>query len=73
MFKIFYIPHVTLKSTYLLQYSLFILYQFKTIFLQVKERPDVGVYVKDLHQFSVKNAQDMDKIMTVSRKIKISE
>ena len=43
------------------------------MFLQVKERPDVGVYVKDLHQFSVKNAQDMDKIMTVSRKIKISE
>lgn len=32
---------------------------------QVKERPDVGVYVKDLHQFSVKSAEDMDKIMTV--------
>ncbi|XP_063683423.1 kinesin-like protein KIF3A [Bolinopsis microptera] len=36
--------------------------------LEVKERPDVGVYVKDLHQFSVKNAQDMDKIMTVGNK-----
>ena len=31
----------------------------------MKERPDVGVYVRDLHQFSVKNAEDMDKIMTV--------
>ncbi|KAL5269991.1 hypothetical protein ACHWQZ_G003463 [Mnemiopsis leidyi] len=36
--------------------------------LEVKERPDVGVYVKDLHQFSVKSAEDMDKIMTVGNK-----
>lgn len=32
--------------------------------LQVKERPDVGVYVKDLSAFVVRNADDMDKIMS---------
>ena len=31
--------------------------------LQVKERPDVGVYVKDLSTFVVKNPEQMDKIM----------
>ena len=31
--------------------------------LQIKERPEVGVYVKDLSAFVVKNADDMDKIM----------
>ena len=32
--------------------------------LEVKERPDVGVYVKDLSTTVVKNADDMDAIMT---------
>ncbi|ESN92261.1 hypothetical protein HELRODRAFT_103862 [Helobdella robusta] len=36
--------------------------------LEVKERPDVGVYVKDLSAFVVNNADDMDKIMTVGNK-----
>lgn len=36
--------------------------------LQVKERPDVGVYVKDLSAFSVNNADDMDRIMTIGNK-----
>ena len=31
---------------------------------QIKEKPDVGVYVKDLSTVVVKNADDMDKIMT---------
>eukprot|EP00039_Didymoeca_costata_P008337 m.110559 g.110559 ORF g.110559 m.110559 type:complete len:711 (-) comp14043_c0_seq3:1689-3821(-) len=40
--------------------------------LQVKESPDSGVYVKDLTTFVVRNADDMDKIMTkgnVNRKV----
>jgi len=36
--------------------------------LEVKERPDVGVYVKDLSAFVVNNADDMDKIMTMGNK-----
>lgn len=36
--------------------------------LQVKERPDVGVYVKDLSAFVVNNADDMDRIMTLGNK-----
>ena len=38
------------------------------VFLQVKERPDVGVYVKDLSAFVVNNADDMDRIMTLGNK-----
>lgn len=37
-------------------------------YLQVKERPDVGVYVKDLSAFAVNNADDMDRIMTLGNK-----
>ena len=37
-------------------------------FEQVKERPDVGVYVKDLSAFVVNNADDMDRIMTLGNK-----
>ena len=33
--------------------------------LDVKERPDVGVYVKDLSAYVVNNAEDMDKTMTM--------
>ena len=36
--------------------------------LQIRERPDVGVYVKDLSSFVVKNADEMDKLMTVGYK-----
>jgi len=36
--------------------------------LDVKERPDVGVYVKDLSHFVANNADDMDRIMTVGNK-----
>ncbi|XP_071502958.1 kinesin-II 85 kDa subunit-like [Diadema antillarum] len=36
--------------------------------LEVKERPDVGVYVKDLSAFVVNNADDMDRIMTLGNK-----
>ncbi|ELU08954.1 hypothetical protein CAPTEDRAFT_178367 [Capitella teleta] len=35
---------------------------------EVKERPDVGVYVKDLSTFVVNNADDMDHIMTLGNK-----
>lgn len=43
---------------------------YKALFfaLQVKERPDVGVYVKDLSAFVVNNADDMDRIMTLGNK-----
>ena len=34
----------------------------------MKERPDVGVYVKDLSAFVVNNADDMDRIMTLGNK-----
>ncbi|XP_061858383.1 kinesin-like protein KIF3A isoform X2 [Colius striatus] len=36
--------------------------------LEVKERPDVGVYIKDLSAYVVNNADDMDRIMTVGHK-----
>jgi len=39
---------------------------------QVKERPDVGVYVKDLSTFVVNNADDMDRIMTLGNKNSLS-
>ena len=35
--------------------------------LEVKERPDIGVYVKDLSTFAVNNADDMDRIMTLGK------
>lgn len=33
--------------------------------LEVRERADIGVYVKDLSSFVVKNADEMDKLMTI--------
>uniref|UniRef100_A0AAY4EBQ4 Kinesin-like protein n=1 Tax=Denticeps clupeoides TaxID=299321 RepID=A0AAY4EBQ4_9TELE len=36
--------------------------------LEVKERPDVGVYIKDLSGYVVNNADDMDRIMTLGHK-----
>ncbi|WAR00300.1 KIF3A-like protein [Mya arenaria] len=36
--------------------------------VRVKERPDIGVYVKDLSAFVVNNADDMDRIMTLGNK-----
>ncbi|XP_065186988.1 kinesin-like protein KIF3A [Sycon ciliatum] len=33
--------------------------------LEVKQRPDIGVYVKDLTSVAAKNADDMDRVMTV--------
>ncbi|XP_046354192.1 kinesin-like protein KIF3A isoform X1 [Haliotis rufescens] len=39
--------------------------------LEVKERPDVGVYVKDLSAFVVSNADDMDRIMTLGNKNRV--
>ncbi|CAG5134639.1 unnamed protein product, partial [Candidula unifasciata] len=36
--------------------------------LEVKERPDVGVYVRDLSAFVVNNADDMDRIMILGNK-----
>ncbi|XP_044310476.1 kinesin-like protein KIF3A isoform X2 [Varanus komodoensis] len=36
--------------------------------LEVKERPDVGVYIKDLSAYVVNNADDMDRIMTLGHK-----
>lgn len=39
-----------------------------TFKIQVKERPDVGVYIKDLSGYVVNNADDMDRIMTLGHK-----
>ncbi|KAL1138706.1 hypothetical protein AAG570_008768, partial [Ranatra chinensis] len=39
--------------------------------LEVKERPDVGVFIKDLSTYIVNNADDMDKIMTMGNKNRI--
>jgi len=36
--------------------------------LEVKERPDIGVYVKDLSSYVVNNADDMECIMELGRK-----
>ena len=36
--------------------------------LEVRERADVGVYVKDLSSFVVKNADEMDKLMSIGNK-----
>ena len=41
----------------------------QSVRLEVKERPDVGVYVKELSVFMVNNADDMDKLMTVGNSI----
>lgn len=36
--------------------------------LEVKERPDIGVYVKDLSVYIANNADDMEKIMSLGNK-----
>ncbi|XP_063233864.1 kinesin-like protein KIF3A [Bacillus rossius redtenbacheri] len=36
--------------------------------LEVKERPDIGVYIKDLSGYVVNNADDMERIMTLGNK-----
>ena len=40
----------------------------QSVRLEVKERPDIGVYVKELSVFMVNNADDMDKLMTVGNR-----
>ncbi|XP_071552253.1 kinesin-like protein KIF3A isoform X3 [Panulirus ornatus] len=45
-----------------------LLRQDQSVRLEVKERPDVGVYVKDLLTHVVHNADEMDKIMTLGNK-----
>ncbi|KAL7638809.1 UNVERIFIED_CONTAM: hypothetical protein RMT77_010343 [Armadillidium vulgare] len=42
--------------------------QDQSVRLEVKERPDVGVYVKDLITHVVHNADEMDKIMNLGNK-----
>lgn len=36
--------------------------------LEIRERVDIGVYVKDLSSFVVKNADEMDKLMSIGNK-----
>lgn len=36
--------------------------------LDIRERADIGVYVKDLSSFVVKNADEMDKLMSVGNR-----
>lgn len=43
----------------------------QTIRLEVKERPDIGVYVKNLTGAVVKNADDLDRIMTLGSKNRV--
>ncbi|XP_011503890.1 PREDICTED: kinesin-II 85 kDa subunit isoform X2 [Ceratosolen solmsi marchali] len=40
--------------------------------LEVKERPDIGVYVKDLSGYVVNNADDLDRIMTIGNKNRVT-
>ena len=44
------------------------MYNFFFFFCQVKERPDIGVYVKDLSSYVVNNADDMDRTMTTGNR-----
>ncbi|CAG0888246.1 unnamed protein product, partial [Cyprideis torosa] len=39
--------------------------------LEVRERSDIGVYVKDLSAYVVNNADDMDRIMTIGNKNRV--
>ncbi|KAG8155926.1 hypothetical protein JTE90_002834 [Oedothorax gibbosus] len=43
----------------------------QTASLEVKERPDIGVYVKNLTGVVVKNADDLDRIMTLGSKNRV--
>ena len=43
----------------------------QTARLEVKERPDIGVYVKDLNTFAVNNADDMDRLMEKGNKNRV--
>ncbi len=56
LYRIVYL--ILIKSSYYV-----IWYTYIPTLLQVKEKADVGVYVKDLTTVVVKNADDMDKIM----------
>lgn len=40
----------------------------QNVHLEIKERPDVGVYVKDLSTYVVNNAEDMERIMSMGNK-----
>lgn len=40
--------------------------------LEVKERADIGVYVKDLSGYVVHNADDLDNIMKLGNKKRMS-
>lgn len=42
-----------------------------SIKLEVKERPDVGVFIKNLTTYVVNNADDMDRIMTIGNKNRV--
>ena len=48
--------------------SLIMINMYTVNVLQVKERPDVGVYVKDLSSYVMNNADDMDRTMTLGNK-----
>ncbi|XP_035732966.1 kinesin-like protein KIF3A [Vespa mandarinia] len=39
--------------------------------LEVKERPDIGVFVKDLSGYVVNNADDLDRIMSLGNKNRV--
>ncbi|CAL1294918.1 unnamed protein product [Larinioides sclopetarius] len=43
----------------------------QSVCLEVKERPDIGVYVKNLTGVVVKNADDLDRIMTLGSKNRV--
>lgn len=40
----------------------------QNVCLEVKERPDIGVYIRDLSGYVVNNADDMERIMTLGKK-----
>ncbi|GFG29444.1 hypothetical protein Cfor_02644 [Coptotermes formosanus] len=45
--------------------------EHQTAHLEVKERPDIGVYIRDLSGYVVNNADDMERIMTLGNKNRV--
>lgn len=43
----------------------------QSVHLEVKERPDIGVYISDLSGYVVNNADDMERIMTLGNKNRV--
>ncbi|KAJ3256242.1 Kinesin-like protein kif3a [Boothiomyces macroporosus] len=71
-----YIKHAGAKTQFLVRASYLEIYNeeirdllnLKSKKLEIKERADTGVYVKDLSTFVIQNVEEMDQLMTVGNK-----